>query len=128
MLKKDYVLVVPSWYQSKKDIFNGDFNERTINALSNQKHQVVIYIVGDRNIKKLKRESNYREHLTTIMGYYPKSILPIIGNIFNLFYYLFYNLKLINQEIRERGVPIYIHTYVFFPAGLISMYYSKKYQ
>ncbi|MBU0696316.1 MAG: glycosyltransferase [Bacteroidetes bacterium] len=128
MLKKDYVLVVPSWYPSKKDVFNGDFNERTISALSNQKHQVIVYLVGDSNIKKLIKESNYSEYIDTIIGYYPKSTLPIIGNIFNLFYYLFYNLKFINQEINERGLPIYIHTYVFFPAGLVTMYYSKKYK
>ncbi|MBD3748761.1 MAG: glycosyltransferase [Sphingobacteriales bacterium] len=124
MFKKDYVLVLPSWYPSRVNEFNGDFNQRTIEALSSKFHQVVIYLVADKNLKKLEIQRRENNQITTIIGYYPKSRFKWISFL----RYFFNYLKITNYEIKNRGIPIYIHTYVFFPAGLISLYFSKKLQ
>lgn len=128
MLDNDYVLVIPSWYPSERDAFNGDFNQRTIDALSYRKKQVVVYVVGIPQINKIKVKSVSDGHVDINIAYYSKSVLPIIGKFLNFLYYLLYNHKIINNEIKRRGCPLYIHTYVFFPAGLISWYFAKKYR
>ena len=128
MSKSEYVLVIPSWFPSKDNKFNGDFNERITIALSRIGHQVVVYIVGDINISKFFIENQVSENTTTIIGYYPKSKLPFFGKFINFYRYIYFNLRVINKEINNRGLPKYIHTYVFFPAGLISLYFKNRYQ
>jgi hypothetical protein len=71
--KSEYVLVIPSWFPSKDNKFNGDFNERITIALSRIGHQVVVYIVGDIKAAKFFIEDQIGENTTTIIGYYPKS-------------------------------------------------------
>ncbi len=127
MLKKnnltnDYILVIPSWYPTRINRFNGDFNQRTVEALSAYKRQVVIYVVGDYSANNFAIENRQEGEVTTIIGYFPKSK----QNVVNVFRYIKYYNQLIKREIRERGKPLYLHTYVFFPAGLISCYYAKK--
>ncbi len=60
--------------------------------------------------------------MITIIGYFPKSYFKII----DLFTYLKVYFKLIKIELKKNGNPLYIHTYVFFPAGLLSYYFAKK--
>jgi glycosyltransferase involved in cell wall biosynthesis len=122
MFKKGYVLVLPSWYPSKADVFNGDFNQRTVHVLSTHIPQVVIYVVPYNLTKKLKVEREVKENVITIRGYFPKSNFKII----DLFIYLKVYFKLIKKELKQNGKPLYIHTYVFFPAGLLSYYFAKK--
>nr|MBC7611569.1 glycosyltransferase [Pseudopedobacter sp.] len=128
MSKSAYILFIPSWFPSKVNEFNGDFNQRIIIALSKVKHQVVVYIVGDIKVSKFFIEDQVGENTTTIIGYYPKSKLPFFGKFLNFYRYIYFNLRVINKEINNRGLPKYIHTYVFFPAGLISLYFKNKYQ
>jgi glycosyltransferase involved in cell wall biosynthesis len=122
MNKNEYVLCFPSWYPSEIDNFNGDFNQRTIEALSLNNHQVIIYLIADKNWKELKIQRSEQLFITTIIVYYPKTKFKIL----NLFFYLYFYFKIISKEVRNRGLPLYLHTYVFFPAGLISYYFSKK--
>jgi glycosyltransferase involved in cell wall biosynthesis len=126
--KSEYVLVIPSWFPSKDNKFNGDFNERITIALSRIGHQVVVYIVGDIKAAKFFIEDQIGENTTTIIGYYPKSKILFFGKFLNFYRYVYFNLRIINKEINKRGLPKYIHTYVFFPAGLISLYFKNKYQ
>lgn len=122
MIKDDYVLVIPSWYPSKVDLFNGDFNQRTVTALSLRLKQIVIYVVPDKTVCEHKVELETVENLITVRSYIPKSALQII----DFYHYFFACCKLIKGVIKEHGKPLYIHTYVFFPAGLISFYFAKK--
>lgn len=122
MLQKEYVLVFPSWYPSRVNEFNGDFNQRTIEALSSKFHQVVIYLTADKSVKKLEIQRNENNQVTTVIGYYPKSRF----RWFSFLRYFFNYLKITHLEIKKLGKPLYVHTYVFFPVGLISLYFSRK--
>ncbi len=122
MIKDGYVLVIPSWFPSKVDLFNGDFNQRTVKALSLNLNQVVVYVVPDKTIKGLKIEREAEGNIITIRGYFTKSTFKII----DFFRYFIIYHKLIHSVIKENGKPLYLHTYVFFPAGIVSFYFAKR--
>lgn len=123
-LKKEYILVLPSWYPSKLDEFNGDFNERLVNAVSNYRTQVVIYVSTKRNSMLSETEVFQRGNITTYKIYFKNSKYEIINFMRMVKSYL----SIFKQTFDKHGLPALVHNYVFFPAGIISVYLKHRYK
>ncbi len=127
MTKINYVLVLPSWYPSRVDHFNGDFNQRLVKALSKDIKQVVLYVVKDATIKKSQTEILIEENTVTHFVYYPACKIPLIGRIHSLYNYYYLNKKHSLRIILEHGIPSLIHCYVFFKAVWIARWLKRTY-
>lgn len=126
MNKNEYILAIPSWFPSRVDLFNGDFNERMVESFSKKKYYVVVYVIGDKNIKKQEIVEVIKKDYTIVYGYFSKSDNSLIAKPINISRYINLYIKLISNYISENGKPLFIHTYVFFPAGFISWYFARK--
>lgn len=123
-MKKEYILVLPSWYPSKLDEFNGDFNERLVNAVSNYKNQIVVY-VSTKKTNKLEEVEIFRiGNIITYKAYFLYSKYDLVNVIKMLKLYL----SIFKLIFKEHGLPLLVHNYVFFPSGLISIYLKHRYK
>jgi len=122
-LKKDYILVLPSWYPGKLDDFNGDFNERLVQSLKDKRFQVVLYINTIRGNKTTELEIIEEGDLIVYKYYYKHDKNVFLHSIKLLFIYR----KFFKIIFKKYGLPKIVHTYVFFPAGIGVLYLKLKY-
>lgn len=120
----NYVLVIPSWYPSNVHKFNGDFNKRFVNAIAIYQKQIVLYVVFSPYVNKIQEEIVEFQNLKTIIVYYPDYKFKIFNKIIKGYFYLKLNLLHINKILKEDGKPKLIHCYIFFPAGLIAVFFK----
>lgn len=120
---ENYVLVLPSWYPSKVDAFNGDFNERFVKAAALYKNQIVVYIVKDDRLEKVEIDVEFKLGIITYIIYYPKRYVSALKKykLFKLY------TKVFSEIFETYGLPKLVHTYVFYPAGVISLYLKYRY-
>ncbi|MDF3076304.1 MAG: glycosyl transferase group 1 [Sphingobacteriaceae bacterium] len=111
-----YVLVLPSWYPSRVDRFNGDFNERLVVAASAECKHVVLYVVKDPSISKVEIIVSRKVNVTTYTVYYPTTKIPLIRSVHNMWQYLSLNRKYLKEIIDQKGKPQIINCQVLFPA------------
>jgi len=123
-INSDYILVLPSWYPSKLDRFNGDFNERLVHAVGNYKTQIVIYVSTKKQNSLKDIEIFEKENIITYKAYFLYSKLNVI-NVFRMFRLY---LKIFAIVFKECGLPLLVHNYVFFPSGLASVYLKHRYK
>jgi hypothetical protein len=122
-LKKDYILVLPSWYPGKLGAFNGDFNERLVQSLKDKRFQVVLYINTIRGNKTTELEIIEEGDLIVYKYYYKHDKNVFLHSIKLLFIYR----KFFKIIFKKYGLPKIVHTYVFFPAGIGVLYLKLKY-
>ncbi|MFD1631993.1 glycosyltransferase [Pseudopedobacter beijingensis] len=122
-IKNSYILVLPSWYPSSVNQFNGDFNERFVVATSKFNKQIVLYVVINENIREKSVETQENDNVLTYMAYLPYSDSGI-KRIYT--YFKMYDF-LLKEIFHKYGIPKIVHTYVFFPAGIVSYYLKYRY-
>ncbi|TZF83634.1 glycosyltransferase family 4 protein [Pedobacter sp. BS3] len=127
-MNKDYVLVLPSWYPSRVHRFNGDFNERLVNATSKYIKQIVLYVIKDATIKETQIEVEEDDKIITYIIYYPAKGNSIISKFFLFCRYAYISIKYTNIIIRKFGLPKLIHCYVIFPAGIMAKFVKWRYK
>ncbi len=125
--KISYILVLPSWYPSRVDHYNGDFNQRLVKALSIHIKQIVLYVIKDPSIKKSQTEISIEENTITHFVYYPACKIPLISKLHSLWNYYYLNKKHSLRIISEHGIPSLIHCYVFFKAVWIAKWLKRRY-
>ena len=126
--KETYVLVLPSWYPSKVNLFNGDFNERTVNALSSEVKQIVLYVVKKEKGWKIDTTWLEAENVITCIVYYPALKLPIFGKYLSPLLYYVLAQYYIRKIISLYGRPALVHMYVILYAGLLGPWIKRKYK
>lgn len=122
-MKNNYILVLPSWYPSKLDKFNGDFNERLVNAVANYQNQIVVYVSTLKKNKLKETEISQIGNLITYKAYFPNSNYDVINAIRMIRLYM----SIFKQIFNQYGLPKLVHNYVFFPSGIISIYLKYRY-
>jgi glycosyltransferase involved in cell wall biosynthesis len=123
-LKKNYILVLPSWYPSKLDAFNGDFNERLVKSLKDKRFQIVLYVNTIRGSQLEELEVIEEDNLIVYKYYYKH----VNNHFFHIVKIFFLYRKLLKILIEKYGLPQLVHTYVFYPAGLGVLYLKYKYK
>lgn len=126
--KKTYVLVLPSWYPSKVHAFNGDFNERTVDALSLEVDQIVLYVVKKEKGWRIDTTWSHTENLITCKVYYPALNLPVIGKYISVICYYILTQYYIRKIISRYGLPSLVHMYVILYAGILAPWIKKRYR
>lgn len=121
---KGYVLVLPSWYPSKLDESNGDFNERLVYAVSGYNKQIVVYVSTLRGSKLKETEVSEGVNIITYKAYFPHSDYDLI----NLLRMTRLYLSVFKQIFSEYGLPKLVHNYVFFPSGIITIYLKYRFR
>jgi glycosyltransferase involved in cell wall biosynthesis len=121
----NYILVLPSWYPNKLSVLDGDFNERLVKATSSYKFQIVVCVSTKRNYKEKIKEYDLfiEKNVITYKAYYPFSKWFIV----NVFLMIRLYLKIFKEIFKKYGLPQIVHTYVFLPAGIISLYLKYRY-
>lgn len=129
---KKNILVLPSWYPSKLDVFAGDFVKRHVEAISKFYPQHVIFIVKDehgavtKNVLETKSEF---ENYTEVIIYYHirKTGIRIIDRLQSDKRYLQLYKKYLKKHIREKGIPSLCHVHIAMKAGLAARWLKTKY-
>ena len=120
----NYVLVLPSWYPSKLDKFNGDFNERLVHAVANYRAQIVVYVSTKKRSNLEEIEISEEKNVIIYKAYFIYSRFNLV-NAFRMFKLYSKIFKII---FKEHGLPLLVHNYVFFPSGLVSVYLKYRYK
>lgn len=131
LISNQYVLVIPGWYPTWQDQFNGDFNQRQVKAAGLYMQQVVLYIVKDQTETLRRIETRYKqltENIVEITVMYPAKRNKWFDAVYsNLMYVrLLYTYADIIQT--RWGKPLLIHSYIVIRGGLGGMLLAKKWQ
>lgn len=125
-LHNGYVLVLPSWYPSEVSPFNGDFNQRFVEALSLKVPQIVLYVVGKPNIQKTYFTLTVDGNLKTYLVYYPLK-KNIFGKIYAKINYFITQARFLKLIFTQNGLPKLSQVYVFWMAGIAAFALKKIY-
>src|SRR5690606_2724698 len=100
-------------------------NERLVQAVSNYRFQIVVYVSTKRFYKKKYEKYEYSEvdNIITYKAYYPYSRWFLV----NVFLMIELYLKIFKEIFRKYGLPKLVHSYVFLPAGIMSFYLKYRY-
>ena len=123
---KPYILVLPSWYPSEAHKFNGDFNQRLVEAVSLKVPQIVLYIVGKSDISNTYFTLTKEKNIKTYLVYYPEA-KNYLGRFLSKLHYLFLQFKFLKLIFKENGLPQLTHVYVFWMAGIAALAIKKIY-
>jgi glycosyltransferase involved in cell wall biosynthesis len=133
LIENKRILVLPSWYPSKVDIFNGDFIQRHIAAISIYCRQDVIFIIKDEmgNITKdVLIEEKTAHNLTEKIIYYylKKTGVSFLDKLLSQRKYKQLYKKAINDYINKIGLPDLVHVHIAMKAGLQALWIKKKWK
>lgn len=123
------ILWLCSWYPSKVDPFNGDFIQRHAKAAAAFNDIYVIYVAGDNSGKTINKEKDIQtsDGLTEHIVYFSVSS-SFWGRIRAHFNYLFVFKQAIRRYIVENGKPDLVHVQVPMKAGLLALWFKKRYK
>ncbi|MEQ8324418.1 MAG: glycosyltransferase family 4 protein [Vicingaceae bacterium] len=121
-----YILMLPSWYPNHVDKADGNFIEKHIETIAEDKKVVVLFVKG---IKKF--EGNPSERFTHgnyhCVKRYFRSYPGILGKVINFWNFM----KTLNNEfiaIREQhGLPSTAHIHVVGRSSLLAVRLKRKY-
>jgi glycosyltransferase involved in cell wall biosynthesis len=130
-MRNSTVLVLPSWYPSKLNKFDGDFVKRHIEAISLYCKQYVIFIIKDEKgiiTQSVKTETSTTNNISEVIIYYKPFSTGIkpIDKIISLNKYLWLYKKAIRQLIEEEGLPSLTHLHVVYKAGILANWVKRK--
>ncbi|MEO7444646.1 MAG: glycosyltransferase [Ferruginibacter sp.] len=129
MRDSKYILVLPSWYPSRVDAYNGDFIQRHVKAISLFRKQHVIYVVKDLSlIEKEKTEIHTCNNYTEEIIYYRPIVtgISIADKIISHSLYLRLVKKSVKAFLKKNGKPGLVHVHVALKAGMIAKWMKKK--
>lgn len=124
--KSNYILVLPSWYPSETHKYNGDFNQRLVEALALKVAQIVLYVIAKPDINKFFFTLTTEKSITTYLVYYPLR-KGFIGRFLAKIQYFYLYLKFLNLIFKQYGKPQLSHVYVFWMAGIFALFLKKIY-
>lgn len=133
LIPQNTILVLPSWYPSKLDLFNGDFIQRQVHAIGSLTNQYVIYVVKDNDgviTNNIFTEKNTFGHITELRCYYKpfKTGIEILDKLISQAQYLRLYKKNIKLFLSENGMPAVVHVHVAFKAGILANWLKKKFR
>jgi glycosyltransferase involved in cell wall biosynthesis len=125
------ILVLPSWYPSKLNKFDGDFVKRHVEAISLYCKQNVIFVIKDERgiiTKNVKIETLQINNVKEVIIYYKSFSIGIklIDKIISQRKYLRLYKKAIRQLIEEEGLPYLTHLHVVYKAGILANWVKRK--
>ncbi len=128
---KNSILVLPSWYPSKLDKFDGDFVQRHVQAISLFCKQYVIYVVKDEKgiiTTDYKIEKSETDTITEVIVYYKsfKTGVSFADKLLSQKKYTSLYKKVINEYINTFGVPQLTHLHIAYKAGILAMWVKRK--
>lgn len=118
--------MLPSWYPSEVNPFNGDFNQRFVEAVSLKVPQIVLYVVGKPNIEKSYFTLTVDGTLKTYLVYYPLKKI-FLGKVYAKLNYFITQAKFLKLILKENGLPKITQVYVFWMAGIAAFTLKKIY-
>jgi glycosyltransferase involved in cell wall biosynthesis len=126
------ILFLPSWYPSRLDAFTGDFIQRHALALSLFMPVHVVFIVKDRNkslAKSIRIEEKTTGNLTETIIYYTSKNYRVgfIERLMSIWKYDSVFKQFFSKLISQNGKPSAVHVHVPYKAGLIALWFKKKY-
>jgi glycosyltransferase involved in cell wall biosynthesis len=127
----DIILVLPSWYPSKVDAFNGDFIERHVQAIAAFQKQYVIYVVKDEKgvvTNDVAIEENTKEGVSEKIIYYRslKTGFSLLDKLLSQRKSNWLYKRAIKAFIKKNGKPKLVHVHVAMKAGLMALWVKRK--
>lgn len=126
-MKEAPIICLASWYPNEIDFFEGDFIQRKLKALSFYRPVQVLHLKKCTHEKWNKKISKNQMGLLEETIYYKKGGSGIFNQIKNYWYsFKIHNIFLKNY-ISTFGQPKAILVQVPYNAGIIALYWKKKY-
>lgn len=130
-MSNNTILVLPSWYPSKLNKFDGDFVKRHVQAISLHCRQHVIFVIKDEQgliTKGTKIESTVTDNLQEVIIYYkPFSTgIKLLDKAISQSKYVSIYKKQIQKFIATQGKPVLTHLHIVYKAGIIAKWIKRK--
>lgn len=128
--KPIHILHLLSWFPTPQDPTKGNFCLRHINAIALKNPSVVLIVISDSNIKKIreiKHEAvdNFIQVIIKVKACKLQSI-PLINSINKYRLFIAYNFGL--QYIKKHFfTPDLVHLHVALPLGNVALYWKWRY-
>lgn len=128
-----HVLIIPSWYPTKKNQISGSFFKEQAIALQKEGHKVTIAYIDIRSltniVKNPFKKIAYQKEIEDGLHTYRYNIYNYIPKLNSKFNYVQTKKLdfLLSKIIYERGKPDIIHLHSFLKAGHAVRKISKKY-
>lgn len=106
-----HILVLSSWYPSRKNPFLGNFVQRQAQLVAESVPVTVVHVVPDQAIKSVEIETNKTANLTEHIGYYPDHKWRLIR--------LLRERALFKKLLLQIENPTLIHAHVCLPKGYL---------
>ncbi len=106
-----HILVLSSWYPSRKNPFLGNFVQRQAQLAAQSLPVTVVHVVPDQAINSVEIETNKTANLTEHIGYYPDHKWLIIR--------LLRERALFKKLLLQIDKPTLIHAHVCLPKGYL---------
>lgn len=124
--KKIKVLFLSAWYPNRYDAMAGLFVRKHAEAVSLYCDVTVLYLHGDKNIKKNEVvHQMLNQNAREIIIYYPEKRNGIFRKFIKIFNYFRVNFIGYKEVIKTTGVPDIVHVNILTRTGLLA-YWLKK--
>ena len=105
-----HILVLSSWYPSRKNPYLGNFVQRQAQLVAQSLPVTVVYVVPDQAIKSVEIQTTKTSNLTEHIGYFPDHKWQLIR--------LWRERALFKKLLRQIDKPTLIHAHVCCPVGI----------
>jgi glycosyltransferase involved in cell wall biosynthesis len=106
-----HILVLSSWYPSRKNPYLGNFVQRQAQLVSESIPVTVVHVIPDHSINSVEIETNKTANLTEHIGYYPDHKWRLIR--------FFRERALFKKLLQQIDKPTLIHAHVCLPKGYL---------
>lgn len=114
---KKHILVLSSWYPSRKNPFLGNFVQRQAQLVSETVPVSVVHVLPDQAVDSVEIETNQTGNLTEYIGYYPNHKWRLIRFL--------RERALFKKLLSQIDEPTLIHAHVCLPKGYLFLLAKK---
>lgn len=114
-----HILVIPSWYPTSENPYNGNFVKRHVELLA-RKHELSVLYFSPGKLPETRVEITQNGRLKSIHVHYPKKSNKI-GQFFSL-------KKAFKQALQEIRQPDLVHVHVMLDRGVLGIWAKNYFQ
>lgn len=122
------VLFISAWYPHRNDPMSGLFVRKHAEAISIFANVAIIYVVVDKNIKKIEITKELKNEITEIIAYFPAKNTKVFRRFLVLCYFIIAYIQSFKILHKTWGKPDIVQANIFTRSAAIAYIYKLLYK